>query len=219
VTSAGRLVPYVFHRNGVQILSFYKAWKKALKAAGCPGRRPHDLRRTAPLSRAGVPERVSMQLSDTRRGRSSTATGSWPRAICVTRRGGSTGRLAKAFSIDVDYAQLHKIYAGGGDGRYSPAECIGTKKIAVTGDPDPQHISTSYVERANLTMRMSMRRFTRLTNAFSRKTENHAAMISLFFMYYNFCRVHQTLRVTPAMEAGITDRVCGVEDIVALLDQ
>lgn len=124
----------------------------------------------------------------------------------------------RAFGLDVDYGMLHKIYAGGGDGRYSPAECIGCDRIVVTGDPDPKHISTSSVERANLTMRMQMRRFTRLTNAFTRKTLNHAAMVSLFFMFYNFCRVHQTLRVTPAMEAGVTDHVWSVEEIVALLD-
>jgi IS1 family transposase len=123
----------------------------------------------------------------------------------------------RAFGVDVDYAMLQKIYAGGGDGRYSPAECIGCKQVEVTGDPDPKHISTSFVERQNLTMRMSMRRFTRLTNAFSRKVENHAAMVALYFMYYNFGRVHQTLRVTPAMEAGVTDHVWSTEEIVQLL--
>lgn len=123
----------------------------------------------------------------------------------------------RAFSIDVDYGMLHKYYAGGADGRYSPAECIGTKKVVVTGNPDPQFISTSYVERQNLSMRVSMRRFTRLTNAFSRKIENHAAMVALYFMWYNFGRVHQTLRVTPAMEAGVTDHVWSAEEIVALL--
>lgn len=123
----------------------------------------------------------------------------------------------RAFGIDVDYAMLQKIYAGGGDGRYSPAECIGCKKVEVIGSPDAKHISTSFVERQNLTMRMSMRRFTRLTNAFSRKVENHAAMVALYFMYYNFGRVHQTLRVTPAMEAGVTDHVWSAEEIVALL--
>lgn len=123
----------------------------------------------------------------------------------------------KSFGVDVDYAMLQKIYAGGGDGRYSPAECIGCKKIEVSGSPDPKHISTSFVERQNLTMRMSMRRFTRLTNAFSRKVENHAAMVAVYFMYYNFGRVHQTLRVTPAMEAGVTDHVWSAEEIVGLL--
>jgi hypothetical protein len=125
----------------------------------------------------------------------------------------------RAFGIDVDYAMLHKLYANSGDsGRYSPPVCIGTKSHVVMGDPDPKHISTSYVERQNLTMRMSMRRFTRLTNAFSRKIENHAAMVALYFMWYNFGRVHQTLRVTPAMEAGVTDHVWSVEEIVALLN-
>lgn len=123
----------------------------------------------------------------------------------------------RAFEGDVDYAMLQKIYAGGGDGRYSPAECIGCKKVEVNGDPDPKHISTSFVERQNLTMRMSIRRFTRLTNAFSRKIENHAAMVALYFMYYNFGRVHQTLRVTPAMEAGVAGHVWSAEEIVALL--
>ncbi len=123
----------------------------------------------------------------------------------------------RAFEGDVDYAMLQKIYAGGQDGRYSPAECIGCNKVDVNGDPDPKHISTSFVERQNLTMRMSMRRFTRLTNAFSRKVENHAAMVALYFMWYNFGRVHQTLRVTPAMEAGVTDHVWSAQEIVAVL--
>jgi IS1 family transposase len=124
----------------------------------------------------------------------------------------------RAFGTDVDYAQLHKIYSSETTGRYSPPVCTGTKTHEVTGNPDPKHVSTSYVERANLTIRMSIRRFTRLTNAFSKKIENHAAMVSLFFMYYNFARVHQTLRVTPAMEAGLTDHVWSVAEIVALLD-
>jgi hypothetical protein len=122
-----------------------------------------------------------------------------------------------AFVGDVDYAQLHKIYSSEGTGRYSPPVCIGCKTFEVNGDPDPKHVNTSYVERANLTMRMSIRRFTRLTNAFSKKIENHAAMVALYFMYYNFARVHQTLRVTPAMEAGIADHVWSIEEIVALL--
>lgn len=122
-----------------------------------------------------------------------------------------------AFRGNVDYAMLQKLYAAGQDGRYSPAECIGCKKVDVTGTPGPEHISTSFVERHNLTMRMSMRRFTRLTNAFSRKLENHAAAVALYFMYYNFGRVHQTLRVTPAMAAGISDHVWSIEEIVGLL--
>ncbi|HVW05177.1 MAG TPA: IS1 family transposase [Vicinamibacterales bacterium] len=125
----------------------------------------------------------------------------------------------RAFGLDVDYGMLHKIYAGGGDGRYSPAECIGTKKIVVTGEPDPKHISTSYVERSNLTMRMHMRRFTRLTNAFSKKFENHAHMVAIYAVWYNFVRPHKTLRVTPAMQAGLTDRVWDFAEIVALMDE
>jgi hypothetical protein len=124
----------------------------------------------------------------------------------------------EAFGLDVDFAQLKKIYGFEGTGRYSPAVCLGCKKTEVTGVPDPKHISTSYVERQNLTMRMSMRRFTRLTNAFSKKLENHAATVALYFMYYNFGRMHQTLRVTPAMEAGIADHVWSIEEIVNLLE-
>ena len=124
-----------------------------------------------------------------------------------------------AFGIDIDYARLHKIYGGDTQAQrtYSPAVCIGCRSEVVTGDPDPQHVSTSYAERQNLSMRMSMRRFTRLTNAFSKKVENRAAAVALYFMWYNFGRVHQTLRVTPAMEAGVTDHVWSVEEIVSLL--
>ncbi len=125
-----------------------------------------------------------------------------------------------AFGADIDYAMLQKLYGAeaGSETRYSPAVCIGCKVETVTGAPDPKHISTSYVERQNLSMRMSMRRFTRLTNAFSKKVENHAAAVALYFMWYNFGRVHQTLRVTPAMEARVSDHVWSVEEIVALLD-
>jgi IS1 family transposase len=125
-----------------------------------------------------------------------------------------------AFHADVDYATLQKIYGAdqGGEKRYSPAVCLGCDVKEISGSPDPKHISTSYVERQNLTMRMSMRRFTRLTNAFSKKVENHAAAIALYFMWHNFGRVHQKLRVTPAMEAGIADHVWSVEEIVQLLD-
>ena len=105
----------------------------------------------------------------------------------------------------------------GGEVRYSPAVCTGAKKEAITGNPDAAHISTSYVERQNLTMRMSMRRFTRLTNAFSKKVENHAAAVALHFMHYNFARIHQSLRVTPAMAAGVTDHVWEIGEIVDLL--
>jgi len=115
-----------------------------------------------------------------------------------------------AFGNDVDYAMLVKIYGDAPrdkETRYSPAECIGCNATPIVGNPDPAHISTSYVERHNLTMRMSMRRFARLTNAFSKKLDNHIAALSLYFMYYNFCRVHQTLRVTPAMQAGIASEI------------
>ena len=126
-----------------------------------------------------------------------------------------------AFGSDVDYATLHKLYGKSpfeSETRYSPAQCIGINMATITGDPDPGHISTSYVERQNLTMRMQMRRFTRLTNGFSKKVQNHAAAIALYFMYYNFCRLHQTLRVTPAMEAGVSDHVWTVEEMVELLE-
>ena len=104
------------------------------------------------------------------------------------------------------------------EARYSPAECIGCREIGITGRPDPKHISTSHVERQNLTMRMGMRRFTRLTNAFNKKVDNHFWAIALHYMYYNFCRIHKTLRVTPAMEAGITDHVWSIEEIADLLE-
>jgi IS1 family transposase len=125
-----------------------------------------------------------------------------------------------AFGADVDYAQLVKMYgeAPGGEKRYSPAVCNGTKKELITGNPSYKHTSTSYVERQNLTMRMNMRRFTRLTNAFSKKVENHAHAVALHFMYYNFCRIHKTLRVTPAQEAGITQHAWSVEDLAKLVE-
>jgi IS1 family transposase len=123
----------------------------------------------------------------------------------------------RAFGIDVDFAMLHKIYAGGQDGRYSPAVCIGCEKRIVTGDPDPDHISTSYVERTNLGMRTNIRRFTRLTNAHSKKLEMHRHSVAIHFTYYNFCRIHETLRVTPAMAAGISDRTWDVADLLKLL--
>ena len=123
-----------------------------------------------------------------------------------------------AFGSQVDYAMLIKIYgASDSERRYSPVECLGCIPTPIAGEPDPKHISTSYVERQNLTMRMSMRRFTRLTNGFSKKIENHAAAVALYFMWYNFGRVHQTLRVTPAMEAGVSNHVWSVEEIVSLL--
>lgn len=130
--------------------------------------------------------------------------------------------VEEAFGADVDYAMLIKLYGNDPaptETRYSPAECTGTVVKIVEGEPDEKHISTSYVERANLTMRMGMRRFTRLTNAFSKKVENHAHAVALHFAHYNFCRVHQTLRVTPAMEAGITDHVWSIEDLCQLVPE
>ncbi len=125
-----------------------------------------------------------------------------------------------AFGADVDYAQLVKLYGPTitAPGRYSPAECVGSKKVRREGTPDIAHVSTSYVERQNLTMRMSMRRFTRLTNAFSKKLDNHIHALALYFAFYNFCRIHKTLRVSPAMAAGITDRLWSLEDIIARID-
>jgi len=128
-----------------------------------------------------------------------------------------------AFGSEIDYAMLVKLYEGDSgknapaETRYSPARCTGARTAKISGNPDEQHISTSYVERQNLTMRMSMRRFTRLTNAFSKKVDNHKAAIALHFMYYNFGRIHQTLKVTPAMESGVSDHVWSIEEIVRLL--
>jgi IS1 family transposase len=126
--------------------------------------------------------------------------------------------VEEAFGADVDYAQLQKLYGASEepDTRYSPPVCIGCELKVVSGDPDPKHVSTSFVERQNLTMRMGMRRFTRLANAFSKKVENHAAMVAIHFLYYNFARIHKTLRVTPAMAAGLTDHVWSLEEIVLL---
>lgn len=128
----------------------------------------------------------------------------------------------RAFGEEIDYAQLVKIYGADVEGqkRYSPAQCIGTRVAPISGDPDPTHISTSHVERSNLSIRMGTRRFTRLmTNAFSKKIENHAAGVGLFFMYYNFGRKHQTLGTTPAVKIGIADHVWSIEEIIGLLDR
>lgn len=129
--------------------------------------------------------------------------------------------VERAFDEDIDFAQLHKTY-GSPEGntnerKYSPPTCTGITKRVITGRPNPELISTSYVERQNLTMRMHMRRFTRLTNAFSKKLDNHCYSLALYFVYYNFCKVHTTLRVTPAMEAKLTTRPMTIEDIVRMV--
>src|SRR6267154_1135889 len=128
--------------------------------------------------------------------------------------------VGDAFGAAIDYAMLVKLYGNDSEPetRYSPAECIGCREIGVTGRPDPKHISTNHVERQNLTMRMGMPRFTRLTHGFSKKIDNHIWSIALHYMHYNFCRIHKTFRVTPAMEAGITDHVWSIEEIADLLE-
>jgi hypothetical protein len=124
------------------------------------------------------------------------------------------------FGADVDYAQLIKLYGEVPHpaGRYSPAQIQGTKTCCCAGNPDPKHVSTSYVERQNLTMRMSMRRFTRLTNGFSKKAKNHAYSVATHFMHYNFVRIHQSLRVTPAMAAGVTPKLWSLTDMVRVIE-
>ena len=128
--------------------------------------------------------------------------------------------IEAAFGADVDYAQLIKLYGEVPHraGRYGPAQIQGTKTYCCTGNPGPRHISTSYIERQNLNMRMSMRRFTRLTNGFTKKAENHAHMVSLHFMHHNFCRIHKTLRITPAIKAGVTSKLWSIDDIIDLVD-
>src|SRR5947207_9374746 len=131
--------------------------------------------------------------------------------------------VEEAFGADVDYGMLVKLYgepttSHEASRRYSPTDCVGARKDKITGNPDPRHISTSYTERANMTMRMSMRRFTRLTNAFSKKLENHAHMVALYALWYNFVRIHKTLRTSPAMAAGIEKRLWSMEDVVAMID-
>jgi IS1 family transposase len=128
--------------------------------------------------------------------------------------------VEEAFGADVDYAQLQKIYGAPAqnDTRYSPATCIGCEMKTVSGNPNPKYVSTSYVERHNLTMRMGMRRFTRLTNGFSKKIENHIAMVAIHAVYYNFARIHKTLRITPAMAAGLSDHVWSVEEIILMAE-
>ena len=129
--------------------------------------------------------------------------------------------MPHAFGDDVDFAQLVKIYRETtvAPGRYSPAECVGATRKVITGNPDEAHISTSYAERQNLTMRMSMRRFTRLTNAFSKKFENHCHSLALYFVFYNWMRKHKTHGKTPAVAAGLTDKPLLMADLVAILDQ
>ena len=127
-----------------------------------------------------------------------------------------------AFGADVDYAQLIKVYGVAPEtskGRYSPADCTGIVKRTIEGQPDDKHVSTSFVERQNLTMRMQMRRFTRLTNAFSKKLENHMHMVALYTVWYNFIRIHKTLRVTPAMEAGLSKTVWDMDNLVRIMDE
>jgi IS1 family transposase len=125
-----------------------------------------------------------------------------------------------AFGSDIDYAMLVKVYGPAPEGqrRYSPAECVGAVKHRVEGNPDPKHVSTSFSERQNLSMRMGNRRMTRLTNAFSKKAENHAHMMAIYFMHYNFVRIHQTLKVTPAMAAGVTPKLWEMADMVKVLE-
>lgn len=125
-----------------------------------------------------------------------------------------------AFGADVDYAMLIKLYGStpGPAGRYSPADCTGIIKHSIEGKPDRKHVSTSYVERSNLTMRMQMRRFTRLTNGFSKKAVNHGHMVALYTTWYNFVRQHKTLQCSPAMAAGLSQTLWGMEDVVALID-
>ena len=129
--------------------------------------------------------------------------------------------VERAFGKDIDYAMLIKLYGEQPEEqkRYSPAKCVGAEPRTVQGKPDPKHVSTSYVERQNLTMRMSMRRFTRLTNAFSKKVQNLGHAVALHFMYYNFCRRHQTLGITPAMAAGLEDHEWSIEELVGLLEE
>src|SRR5947209_12002199 len=132
--------------------------------------------------------------------------------------------VEEAFGADVDYGMLVKLYGEPPSSpeaarRYSPSDCVGTRTEKITGNPDPKHVSTSYAERANLTMRMAMRRFTRLTNAFSKKLENHAHMVALYALWYNFVRIRKTLRMTPAMAAGIETRLWSMEDVVRLVEE
>jgi len=143
--------------------------------------------------------------------------------VQVTTDGHGPYRIAmeEAFGADADYATIEKIYRtdpAAARGRYSPAICTGVRKHTVEGNPDPRHVSTSYVERSNLSIRMQNRRFTRLTNAFSKKFANHVHALALYFMFYNFVRIHKTLKVTPAMAAGVTKRLWEMTDVVEMLE-
>lgn len=143
--------------------------------------------------------------------------------VQLTTDGGAPylGAVEEAFGADIDYAQLIKIYGADreSEARYSPVVCQDCVKRPITGNPEPSRISTSYIERQNLTMRMSMRRYTRLTNGFSKKLENHAAATAIHFMHYNFARIHRTIRCSPAMAAGVTETLWTVRDIVGLLEE
>ena len=141
--------------------------------------------------------------------------------ITTDGHNGYLSAIEAAFGDEVDYAMLIKQYSQQSEqaqGRYAPAHCTGAKRTPITGEPDMAHVSTSYIERLNLSLRMRNRRFTRLTNGFSKKQENHALSLAIQFMHYNFCRIHTSLRVTPAMEAGLTKDVMSIEDIVRLTD-
>ena len=141
--------------------------------------------------------------------------------ITTDQHGSYLTAMDNIFGRRVDFAQLVKVYRStpGGAGRCIPREIVGAHKIPVTGNPDMDRVSTSHVERQNLTMRMSMRRFTRLTNAFSKKIDNHVAALALYFVFYNFCRIHKSLRVSPAMAATVSDRLWTLEDVVAKIDE
>jgi IS1 family transposase len=130
--------------------------------------------------------------------------------------------VPEAFGFNVDYAQIVKVYGADpkeDQRRYSPAQCMGAEKLPIHGYPKPEHISTSFIERSNLTLRMQNRRFTRLTNAFSKKLENHAHMVALYTCWYNFVKMHKTVGMTPAMAANVTDRLWNMSDLVALVDK
>lgn len=141
--------------------------------------------------------------------------------LTTDQHGAYQGAVDWGFGHQVDFAQLVKVYrqTKSDTTRYSPGQCVGAKKRPLIGNPDDKHISTSFVERQNLTMRMSMRRFTRLTNAFSKKLDNHIHALALYFVFYNFCRLHKTLKTSPAMAAGVSETLWSLEDVVAKIDE